>query len=116
LSDSKISLKIAEKMAEIHSLDIPICKEPEWLWNTMNRWLKNVETILSTSVDGLKNINEKEEAEKLSKLNFRQEVQWLRETIERESMPVIFSHNDLQEGNILLREDCFNDSGSDTYR
>lgn len=41
-----ISCKIAEKMATIHSLDIPISKEPDWLWNTMERWLKNVDSIL----------------------------------------------------------------------
>jgi choline/ethanolamine kinase len=103
-------------MSEIHSLDIPVCKAPEWLWNTMNRWLKNVEAVLATAgADNLKNGNEVEEQKVLNKIDFRKEVEWLRETIEREEMPVVFSHNDLQEGNILLREDCLNDSGSEQY-
>lgn len=48
LGDSKISLKVAEKMAAIHSLDIPVSKEPDWLWSTMNRWLNSMESTLKT--------------------------------------------------------------------
>uniref|UniRef100_A0A182T3F1 Aminoglycoside phosphotransferase domain-containing protein n=1 Tax=Anopheles maculatus TaxID=74869 RepID=A0A182T3F1_9DIPT len=48
LSDAKISLKVAEKMAAIHSMDIPVSKEPDWIWNKMNRWLKGITGILET--------------------------------------------------------------------
>lgn len=39
LADPKLSPMIAEKMAEIHSMNVPISKEPNWLWDTMNRWV-----------------------------------------------------------------------------
>lgn len=40
LSDPKLSLIIAEKMADLHQLNIPINKDSTWLWDTMDRWLQ----------------------------------------------------------------------------
>ncbi|XP_053697806.1 choline/ethanolamine kinase isoform X2 [Sabethes cyaneus] len=106
LSDTKISLKIAEKMAAVHNLDIPVSKEPTWLWNTMNRWLKSAETTLrdfkKDQMNGNKQISG---AEIITQLDLRAEVEWLKSVVDAEDYPVVFSHNDLQEGNILLRED-----------
>jgi choline/ethanolamine kinase len=104
LSDHRISMKIAEKMAAIHSLDIPVSKEPDWLWNTMNRWLKTVEETLE-ALNNDKNGNVNANLEVIKKLNLRKEVEWLRSIIDEEDHPIVFSHNDLQEGNILFRED-----------
>jgi choline/ethanolamine kinase len=113
LANAQISLKIAEKMSEIHSLDIPVSKEPDWLFLTLNRWLNNVETIMN---DVKNNNNNEEENEgkdlslRMSKIDFRKEVQWLRKVIETEACPVVFCHNDLQEGNILFRQKNFTPS------
>lgn len=109
LANNQISLKIAEKMSEIHSLDIPVSKEPDWLFLTLNRWLKNVESILN---DVKNNNNENGDKMgknrgipcKLSKVDFRKEVNWLKKVVETEAYPVVFCHNDLQEGNILFRQ------------
>jgi hypothetical protein len=38
---------IAEKLAQIHMMDVPINKEPRWLWDTMYRWRLHVHTLLS---------------------------------------------------------------------
>lgn len=138
LSDMKISLKVAEKMAAIHSMDIPVSKEPDWIWNTMNRWLKGVETtlktmerdrangnnaatgttgnaIMSNTTNNNNNNNEgagdSEEENVLSEIDLAAEVEWLRSVIESEDFPVVFCHNDLQEGNILLRQDYGSTSG-----
>ena len=37
-------------------------------------------------------------------MDLKGEVQWLRDQLKDESFLVVFSHNDLQEGNILIRE------------
>jgi hypothetical protein len=37
LRDPELSCLIAQKMAQIHALNIPISKEPCWLWGTMDR-------------------------------------------------------------------------------
>ncbi|CAO1332721.1 unnamed protein product [Diamesa serratosioi] len=110
LSDDKISMKIAEKMSEIHTLEIPVSKEPEWLFNTINRWLNNVESIFNDNKtnnnddDGKESITENVLALKLGRIDFKKEAEWLRKLIEDLNYPVVFSHNDLQEGNILFRK------------
>uniref|UniRef100_A0A182SXW5 Choline kinase N-terminal domain-containing protein n=1 Tax=Anopheles maculatus TaxID=74869 RepID=A0A182SXW5_9DIPT len=44
------------------------------------------------------------------------EVEWLRSVVESEDFPVVFCHNDLQEGNILLRQDFTTMHDTSTYR
>lgn len=102
LSDSRISAKIAEKMAAIHSLNIPVSKEPEWLWKTMARWLQSSEKVLAQYETV--NTHETDLCEDMRSFDFRGELAWLKQTIDAEDYAVVFSHNDLQEGNILFRE------------
>lgn len=96
-------------MSEIHSLDIPVSKEPDWLFLTLNRWLNNVETIMNDVRNNNSDdeCNPKELPKKLSKIDFRKEVQWIKKVIESAAYPVVFCHNDLQEGNILFRQSNF---------
>lgn len=102
LSDPKISCKVAEKMAKIHSLNIPVSKEPDWLWNTMQRWMSELEEILKNHPT--KDAAEAESFKKVRKLDFRRELQWLKATVEAADFSVVFCHNDMQEGNILFKE------------
>lgn len=102
LCDAKISCKVAEKMAKIHGLSIPVSKEPDWLWITMDRWLLNFEDVLKNYTT--KNTSEMEILDEVRKIDFKTELAWLKTTVESQKFPVVFCHNDLQEGNILLRE------------
>lgn len=76
LAEPKLSPLIAEKMAQIHTMQVPISKEPTWLWDTMEKWL-------DTANDILENI-EDVESKHLENLNFvksidlGREVKWLR--------------------------------------
>lgn len=98
-------MKIAEKMSQIHTLDIPLPKEPVWIWNTMDRWLSSIEkSFASTQINNNNNDETSVIETKLRNIDFRQEVEWLRNMIDSKDFPVAFSHNDLQEGNILFRE------------
>ena len=101
LSNAKISIKIAEKMGEIHGLNIPMSKEPDWIWNCMNRWLRLLPAILARN-DWQEN---QHHADFIKTINFSEEAKWLRTLIDEGQYPVLFCHNDLQEGNILLRSD-----------
>lgn len=89
-------------MAKIHSLNIPVSKEPEWLWKTMERWLVNAEKILANFSST--NPIEMKQANAVKNIDFRKELDWIKETIDKQSFSVVFSHNDLQEGNILFKE------------
>lgn len=33
-----LSQLVAQKLAQIHMMDVPINKEPRWLWDTMHRY------------------------------------------------------------------------------
>lgn len=117
LGDPKISLKVAERMAAIHSMDIPVSKEPDWLWAKMAGWLKGIAGTLETLERDRANGNASTTAttggfgddhtmmDMLAEIDLAAEVQWLRSLISSEDFPVVFCHNDLQEGNILLRQD-----------
>ncbi|XP_011182741.2 choline/ethanolamine kinase isoform X2 [Zeugodacus cucurbitae] len=97
LAVPKISEKIAEKMAEIHTLDIPMSKEPEWLWNCMERWLKTSNSILTRTDWGDKTPL----VDMVRSFDFRKEKAWLQSVINEGNYNVVFCHNDMQEGNIL---------------
>lgn len=99
LSDPKISLKIAEKMGEIHTLNIPMSKEPDWGWKCMDRWQRLLPAILSRN-DWQEN---QCHAEFVRKFSYSEEATWLKSVIKRGQYPSMFCHNDFQEGNILLR-------------
>ncbi|KAF4528835.1 hypothetical protein B566_EDAN017206 [Ephemera danica] len=91
LSDPKLSALIGEKIALVHSMNVPISKEPRWLWDTMSRWMQSLQE------QNEEQNTSPQSAEQLSKLL---------KQLTRVGSPVVFGHNDLQEGNILLREDA----------
>ncbi|RZF40550.1 hypothetical protein LSTR_LSTR000429 [Laodelphax striatellus] len=97
LSDSVLSPMIAEKMAAVHAMNVPINKEPCWLWNTMDRWLQTIED--SRYSHKPQTCTE----ERLKETDFRSEVKWMRNHLHKIRSPVLFCHNDMQEGNILLK-------------
>lgn len=97
LSDSKLSLLIAERMADLHQLSIPINKDPIWLWDTMDRYLQQP----------IKNVNWSQyhiKLDNIKSMNLCEEACWLKKHLTKLESPVVFCHNDIQEGNILLKE------------
>lgn len=76
LSDPTLSLMIAEKMGQIHTMQVPISKEPTWLWNTMTKWL-------ATATDILENIDEIDSCQLenvyvLRSIDLEHEINWFR--------------------------------------
>ncbi|XP_018563131.1 choline/ethanolamine kinase [Anoplophora glabripennis] len=98
LADEKLSVQIAQKMATIHSMQVPLHKEPTWLWNTIEKWVHKCDTkFLANAPEFAKSI--------LDRMDLWSEIKWLRKRLESESSPVVFCHNDMQEGNILINMD-----------
>lgn len=97
LTDPEISAIIAEKMAQVHSLDVPISKEPTWLWDTMTRWMENMkqQTLSQEPIENAKSV---------LRWKLDAEMEWMRLYLAQLRSAVVFCHNDLQEGNILIRE------------
>nr|XP_054097131.1 choline kinase alpha isoform X4 [Callithrix jacchus] len=98
LSLPDISAEIAEKMATFHGMKMPFNKEPKWLFGTMEKYLNEVLRIQFTGESRIKKLH------KFLNYNLPLELENLRSLLESTPSPVVFCHNDCQEGNILLLE------------
>ncbi|XP_033941962.1 choline kinase alpha isoform X1 [Pseudochaenichthys georgianus] len=96
LSDPSISAEVAEKMAKFHVMRMPFNKEPKWLFGTMDKYLSQVMRLNFTRESHLRRYN------RLLSYNLLQEMDLLKSLLESTHSPVVFCHNDCQEGNILL--------------
>ncbi|XP_074487772.1 choline kinase alpha isoform X2 [Sebastes fasciatus] len=96
LSDPSISAEVAEKMAKFHGMRMPFNKEPKWLFGTMDKYLNQVMRLTFTRESHLRRFN------RLLSHNLPQEMDMLKSLLESTHSPVVFCHNDCQEGNVLL--------------
>lgn len=94
LTDPEISSIIAEKMAQVHSLDVPISKEPTWLWDTMNRWMSNMKLTLATAQPTPHNETALSSAvQSILRWQLDAEMDWMRSYLAQLRSPVVFCHN-----------------------
>ncbi|KAM3608692.1 uncharacterized protein V6R79_003248 [Siganus canaliculatus] len=96
LSDPSISAEVAGKMARFHGMRMPFNKEPKWLFGTMDKYLSQVMRLNFTRESQLRRFN------RLLSYNLPQEMDMLKALLESTHSPVVFCHNDCQEGNVLL--------------
>ncbi|XP_041058510.1 choline/ethanolamine kinase [Carcharodon carcharias] len=89
------SAEIAVKMSRFHGMVMPFNKEPKWLFETMDRYLKQIMGLTFIRETHVKKFN------KLKSFNLPAELASLRSLLEATWSPVVFCHNDVQEGNIL---------------
>lgn len=95
------SEQIAKNFALIHSLEIPVSKEPSWLGDTLRSLVAKNSPVVPERVARA----EKEAATYLATWDLSHEVDWLLSFLKNVKSPVVFSHNDLNCGNILVREE-----------
>lgn len=100
LKVSVYSAVIARKLATVHHLNVPINKDPTWLRENLNQWLKQVRTYERKSDQPVSDL-EKE----LLAFDFEREIETMFDLLNTVESPIVFSHNDLQEGNILIPSD-----------
>lgn len=108
ISEHRFITKICPMLARVHSLDVPIGKEPQ-LINRMQAWINKWSTYESSrkGID-MKCTRAKVHPSKypshISIEDLNAEVDFVERFLDAIHSPIIFSHNDLQEGNILLME------------
>lgn len=105
LHQPDISVACARVMARFHQLTMPLVKEPRWLFDVMTRYLD--EALNNMSFDN----PDADKAAKLQKImsyGLASELTCLRNLLGQVNSPVVFCHNDMQEGNILY---CDEDKG-----
>ncbi|XP_070610701.1 choline/ethanolamine kinase isoform X3 [Erythrolamprus reginae] len=96
LPEPGISAEVAVKMARFHGMVMPFNKEPKWMFGTMERYLKQISELTFPQEAQRQKLN------RLKAHNLEAEMQSLRLLLEATPSPVVFCHNDVQEGNILL--------------
>lgn len=103
LMDSDISTVIAKKLARVHNLNPPIDKDETWLFNRLNDWVKDVSQIREFAIlDGEMPPTSSKVADQLLSIDYSAEIKFLRDILKNTRSPIVFSHNDLHQGNILL--------------
>ncbi|UJR26662.1 hypothetical protein I4U23_007979 [Adineta vaga] len=98
LQDETISRKLGSLLSEIHQLEMPLVKEPLWIFRTIDRYLSDLPTDI--------NKFEREEDRQIfqefqSVCNFTEEFENMKNLLSTIDSPVCFTHNDFQPGNIL---------------
>lgn len=96
LQNPDLSAEIANKMARFHRMVMPFNKEPKWLFKTMDRYMEQIKTITFVREAHIKKFK------KLMKYDLPTELVNLRALLAETPSPVVFCHNDVQEGNILM--------------
>ncbi|KAL7878567.1 hypothetical protein AOLI_G00095410 [Acnodon oligacanthus] len=96
LQDPTISAEIACKMARFHRMVMPFNKEPRWLFGTIDRYMEQIMNIKFVREAHIKKFK------KLMKYDLPAELASLRALLAATPSPVVFCHNDVQEGNILM--------------
>ncbi|KAK5867542.1 hypothetical protein PBY51_012018 [Eleginops maclovinus] len=99
LSDPAISAEIATKVACFHEMSMPFNKEPRWLFGTLDKYMDQVMKLNFVREAHVKKYK------KLLKSDLPAELESLRALLAETPSPVVFCHNDVQEGNILMLED-----------
>ncbi|KAK7488800.1 hypothetical protein BaRGS_00019935 [Batillaria attramentaria] len=95
LSKPEIMKMVAEKLAAFHSLDMPLCKKPRWMFAIIKQWISEIQNNFSGHSKREKG-GERETILRLQAIDMEKE-----EIVSKVESPVVFCHNDLQEGNIL---------------
>lgn len=105
LTDDSISAAVATKLAAIHKLDVEcLDKKSNWLIDYYNQLNDFITTTSEGSLKNSYNIQEptRQIAVQLLETDFRPEIDFLERIFRESKQPLVFSHNDLHQNNIIL--------------
>ncbi|XP_021310093.1 probable ethanolamine kinase isoform X2 [Sorghum bicolor] len=97
MRDPKIAAEIAKELHKFHQVDIPGSKQPQ-LWNDIFKFLKKAAAL---------KFEDNEQQKRYEKISFREiqdEVQELKDLLDTMHAPVVYAHNDLLSGNLMLND------------
>lgn len=110
--DEGISKIIAKKVAAIHKLNVKkLVKDPNWLISYYKKHCKFIDSLKERPIIFDKDTLEttKAIAEELLSIDYMSEIEYLESLLRSSKAPLVFSHNDLHQNNILLLHDTDKD-------
>jgi ethanolamine kinase len=97
MKEPRIAAKIAKELQKFHQVDIPGSKEPE-LWNDIFKFLKKASVL---------KFEDDEKQKRYETISFREiqdEIKELKDLADLLHAPVVYAHNDLLSGNLMLND------------
>ncbi|XP_034699105.1 probable ethanolamine kinase isoform X1 [Vitis riparia] len=94
----KLAAEIAKQLRKFHQVEIPGSKEPQ-LWIDIFKFFEKASTLKFDDIEKQKKYKE------ISFEEVHNEVVELKELTDRLNSPVVFAHNDLLSGNLMLNDD-----------
>ncbi|EMS67822.1 putative ethanolamine kinase A [Triticum urartu] len=97
MKEPRIAAEIAKQLQKFHQVDIPGSKEPQ-LWNDIFKFLKKASVL---------KFEDNEKQKRYETISFREiqdEVKELKDLSDLLHAPVVFAHNDLLSGNLMLND------------
>ncbi|KAF2916361.1 probable ethanolamine kinase [Oryza sativa Japonica Group] len=97
MKEPRIAAEIAKEIRRFHQVDIPGSKEPQ-LWDDIFKFMKKASIL---------EFEDKEKQKRYETISFRKiqdEVKELKDLSDLLHAPVVFSHNDLLSGNLMLND------------
>ncbi|XP_076919188.1 putative ethanolamine kinase [Bidens hawaiensis] len=94
----KLAAEIAKQLKSFHQVDIPGSKEPQ-LWNDIFKFFKKASNLT---------FDDRQKQNMYKKISFAEvetEIKNLKELTVHLNAPVVFAHNDLLSGNLMLNDD-----------
>ncbi|KAH6833645.1 Protein kinase superfamily protein [Perilla frutescens var. hirtella] len=94
----KLVAEIAKQLRRFHEVEIPFSREPQ-LWNDITKFFTRALTL---------KFDDSEKQKKFEMVSFEEinkEVNDLKAMTDRFNAPVVYCHNDLLSGNLMLSED-----------
>ncbi|VDK52733.1 unnamed protein product [Cylicostephanus goldi] len=109
LSKPSIGKIVAPMLARVHTLDVPITKEPQVMMCARGWLAKFKESDAGAHPVDIRctaaSVPSQCYPSKITCEELEEELDFVEEFLRKSQSPVVFSHNDLQEGNILLCAD-----------
>ncbi|XP_071737227.1 probable ethanolamine kinase [Rutidosis leptorrhynchoides] len=98
LSKPELAAKIAKQLNSFHQVNVPGSKQPQ-LWNDISKFFEKATTLNFDAVEKQKIYIQ------ISFVEIQEEITKLKELTDRLDAPVVFAHNDLLSGNLMLNDD-----------
>ncbi|CDW55529.1 choline:ethanolamine kinase [Trichuris trichiura] len=103
LQQPNISYRIAQKMARIHRLSVPVSKDPTYVVEAVQRWIKHLKEETKHFPEFALEVDD--QTVEVNEQRVMSELELVRQFLNNSDSPVVFCHNDLHQGNILLPEE-----------
>lgn len=98
MREPKLAANIARQLRRFHEVEIPGCREPQ-LWKDMYKFLEKASALKFADSE------KQRRYEKISFEEVHDAVSQLKDLTDLLNAPVVFAHNDLLSGNLMLNDD-----------